>query len=445
MVGELDVDALHPRGVGRMPDEAFRVLVDSTAAPFVIIDRVGNIRYVSGSIGEVVGWPAEQLVGRNMVDFLPPDQIEVAVEAVAEIDTIDRVGAGVPITFAISGPEGERIWVEVGAVPFLDDAGLDFIALRLRPWNAEHHLAEFLTTLLSTPSLDAVLSPLACSIAASLQATGVAIHHGYDGRCFGGTVGSWPGASQLSVDDGPWCDAARDGRDLDCADVDGGPAGARACWLVPVVGNGVVAPGVLSVWFPTAEPRLIGHRRALDQLTSYVQLALVRTAEHQRLLHLAGHDSLTGVANRASFRDRLAQALAIGERNLAVAFCDLDRFKPVNDTYGHRAGDEVLVEVARRLRQMLRVGDELARIGGDEFTVLMRNVPDAATARHVAERLLVALEQPFPVPSGEVRVGLSVGVALADRGATADGLLATADAALYACKRAGGGRCAVIG
>jgi diguanylate cyclase (GGDEF)-like protein/PAS domain S-box-containing protein len=445
MVGELETPTRGPTGAGEVPDEVFRLVVDGTATPFVLIDRDGTIRYVSGSIETVLGWRADQLVGRNMVEFLPEDQVETAIQAVAEIDEFDRIGAGVPITFAISRPDGERAWFDIGAMPFLDVPEIDLIALRLRPWDAEHHMAEFLTTLLTAPSLDAVLGPLSRSIAASLQAAGAAIHHGFDGRAFGGTVGSWDAAADLPLDVGPWCDAARELRDVDRDDVDGGELGRRTCWSVPVAGNGAVAPAVLSVWRAEPERRLMGHHKALDRLTSYVQLALVRTAEHQRLLHLAGHDSLTGVANRASFRDRLAQALAIGERHLAVAFCDLDRFKPVNDTYGHRTGDEVLVEVARRLRQTLRVGDELARIGGDEFTVLMRNVPDAATARHVADRLLTAVEAPFAVPGGEVRVGLSAGVALADRGATADSLLATADAALYACKRAGGSRCAVIG
>jgi diguanylate cyclase (GGDEF)-like protein/PAS domain S-box-containing protein len=444
MGAEVDVTVSRPVGAGSVPDRAWRLLVDNTAAPFVLVDRVGTIRYVSGSIARVLGWEPTHLLGRNMVEFLPPDQVDTAVAAVAEIDQLDRIGAGVPITFAISTPAGGRTWVEVGAVPFLDEPDLDFIALRVRPWDAEHHLADFLTALLTAPSLVHVLEPLAAHVAASLGALGAAIHHGYDGRAFVGTVGSWQGAGELDTG----CDhlqAAAEATDVVTTPAPPNSIGATHCWLVPVAGTGAVAPAVLSVWRDEEGPPLVGHRHAIGRLSAYVQLALVRTADHQRLLHLAGSDSLTGVANRASFRDRLASALAIGERNLAVAFCDLDRFKPVNDTYGHRAGDEVLVEVANRLRRRLRVGDELARIGGDEFTVLLRNVPDASTGRHVAERLLAAVREPFNVSGAEVHVGLSVGVAIADRNATADGLLATADAALYACKRAGGGRCAVIG
>jgi diguanylate cyclase (GGDEF)-like protein len=199
-----------------------------------------------------------------------------------------------------------------------------------------------------------------------------------------------------------------------------------------------LAPAVLSVWRAAPGAPLIGHRHVLERSARYVELALVRTAEHQRLRHLAGHDALTGVANRAEFRDRLAHALAIGEEDLAVAFCDLDDFKPINDNYGHRVGDVVLVEMATRLRACLRAGDELARIGGDEFTVLLRNVPDAAAARHVADRLLVAARDPFEVEGDQAKIGLSVGIALSEPGMNADALLERADEALYAVKRAGG-------
>jgi diguanylate cyclase (GGDEF)-like protein len=189
-----------------------------------------------------------------------------------------------------------------------------------------------------------------------------------------------------------------------------------------------LAPAVLSVWRAAPGAPLLGHRHVLDRSARYAQLALVRTAEHQRLRHLAGHDALTGVANRAEFRDRLAHAVAIGEADLAVAFCDLDDFKPINDNYGHRVGDVVLVEVATRLRACLRTGDELARIGGDEFTVLLRNVPDAAAAAR----------DPFEVEGDQAKIGLSVGIALSEPGISADALLERADIALYEVKRNGG-------
>jgi diguanylate cyclase (GGDEF)-like protein len=156
------------------------------------------------------------------------------------------------------------------------------------------------------------------------------------------------------------------------------------------------------------------------------------------LQHLAAHDPLTGAADRSEFRDRLARALAIGERNFAVAFCDLDHFKPVNDTFGHQVGDQVLVQVVDRMRSTLRAGDELVRAGGDEFTVLVRNVPTLDAARDVAERLVAVMRAPFDADGHHVHLSISVGVALTDSVHSADELLDLADTALYAVKRAGG-------
>ncbi|MCU1379650.1 MAG: hypothetical protein JWN29_2633, partial [Acidimicrobiales bacterium] len=121
-------------------------------------------------------------------------------------------------------------------------------------------------------------------------------------------------------------------------------------------------------------------------------------------------------------------------------FCDLDGFKQINDRYGHATGDDVLVQVADRLRGTLRTGDELARMGGDEFTVVWRGISDAAGAEQVAQRLLAALAEPFIVPGGTAQLGLSIGITLATTGATADSLLLAADAALYESKQTGGAK-----
>lgn len=121
-----------------------------------------------------------------------------------------------------------------------------------------------------------------------------------------------------------------------------------------------------------------------------------------------------------------------------MAFCDLDAFKPINDTHGHHVGDQVLVQVADRLRTALRVGDDLARLGGDEFTVLLRNVSDEASANHLAERMLASMATPLYIDDLAITIGLSIGIALVTPGLTADTLLALADGALYEAKRNGG-------
>ena len=435
-----------PLGAGELPDVAFRMIVDMTGNPFVVIDRDGTVQYAGGSIEPLLGWRPDQIAGHNMVEFLVPDQIERAIVAIAEIDQMDRAGNGVPMEFEVLRPDGTTTWVEIGAMPLLHVPAVDAIVLRLRAWDGQHHMDEFLNALLADEPLKKVLVELSHSVAAALEAQGVVVHYGFDGEAFAGVAGFGVSLDDLPLDDGPWCRTALTGEpeylavaDLEPANARGAASGLAACWTVVVPRGRDVAPAVLSAWRVATGPPLAGHRHALERSVRVAQLALVRTAEHQRLRHLAGHDSLTGVANRAEFRDRLAHALAIGERDLAVAFCDLDGFKPVNDTYGHRVGDDVLVAVADRLRLCLRTGDELARIGGDEFTVLLRNVPDPAAAVHVADRLLAAVRDPFEADGGMVQLGISVGIALTRPNLPADGLLASADSALYEVKRAGGG------
>src|SRR3954463_13957992 len=106
-------DPLVAMGAGDLPDEVFKMIVDATAYPFVVINPDGHIRYAGGSIEKVLGWRADQVAGKNMVEFLPPDQVELAIAAIAEIEQFDREGAGVPMVFQLLRPDGERTWVEI--------------------------------------------------------------------------------------------------------------------------------------------------------------------------------------------------------------------------------------------------------------------------------------------------------------------------------------------
>ena len=165
----------------------------------------------------------------------------------------------------------------------------------------------------------------------------------------------------------------------------------------------------------------------------------------QKRLHLLAHtDPLTGLANRLTLRDALAEGLRRGG-NGALLLLDLDDFKGVNDTLGHTAGDELLRSVALRLREVVRPGDLVARLGGDEFAVLMQHGVDAEEAEALAARLIVAIGRPFELPGRHQRIGGSVGVALFGAAAGepdlgAEELFVRADMALYAAKEAGRGR-----
>jgi len=162
-----------------------------------------------------------------------------------------------------------------------------------------------------------------------------------------------------------------------------------------------------------------------------------------QMAHLAHHDQLTGLPNRFLFHDRLAQALASARRRgvgFALLYLDLDGFKPVNDQFGHEAGDALLIAVGDRLLRCVRAADTVARMGGDEFTVLLPEIDEPAHIRRVVELIMRSLEEPFAVGEGECRIGLSIGIARYPQdGDTSDGLLSRADTAMYEVKTAGPG------
>jgi diguanylate cyclase (GGDEF)-like protein/PAS domain S-box-containing protein len=158
------------------------------------------------------------------------------------------------------------------------------------------------------------------------------------------------------------------------------------------------------------------------------------------LAHLAFHDALTGLANRALFHDRVNQALARSERSdnyVAVVFLDLDNFKTINDSLGHSAGDELLLVVANTLLTSLRKSDTAARLGGDEFAVLIEDVASREEVMNMAARMMKALRQPVVVAGQELTSTVSMGITFGIKGHTGDQLLRNADLAMYLAKAQG--------
>jgi diguanylate cyclase (GGDEF)-like protein len=190
--------------------------------------------------------------------------------------------------------------------------------------------------------------------------------------------------------------------------------------------------------FEVEDIDLTGRAAAAGRLLLFHDVT-AREALQEHLAKDALTDELTGIGNRRYFMERLQWALAEGAREnapLAVLYLDLDGFKPINDTYGHASGDEVLVATARRLEECIRPGDALARLGGDEFAILIPRLHDRDDAGHVADRIALALAEPVQIERGAVVATASVGVHVAyPAEATPESLLRGADRGMYLAKR----------
>ncbi|MDH5572198.1 MAG: diguanylate cyclase, partial [Gammaproteobacteria bacterium] len=181
---------------------------------------------------------------------------------------------------------------------------------------------------------------------------------------------------------------------------------------------------------------------ANGKLTNYVGIFSDISAvesKHEHISHLAYHDHLTGLPNRLLLEERLSQAILNAGRaatKLGIMYIDIDNFKPVNDQFGHHAGDQLLREISERLKACVRQSDTLARIGGDEFMILLSHLVDSESSRLVAEKILKSLSMPFIIENTEINVGCSLGISLyPDNGNDMNALIQRADQAMYVSKQ----------
>jgi diguanylate cyclase (GGDEF)-like protein len=228
-------------------------------------------------------------------------------------------------------------------------------------------------------------------------------------------------------------------------------AGLQAAMAAPVRENGATIGSLVVASDSPTRTYSEAEQEMLLSFADHVSIALTdaRTVDSLRQAltdarHDAMHDVLTGLPNRALLRDRLARAFLRSERHassVALVFVDLDGFKHVNDSLGHDAGDQLLMEVGRRFHGVVRETDTVARLGGDEFAVLVEDVTDVTDVTDVAERLLEVLTEPVSLEQRDVSVNASIGIAMSSAKATdSRTLLRNADVAMYEAKRSGGGR-----
>lgn len=211
-------------------------------------------------------------------------------------------------------------------------------------------------------------------------------------------------------------------------------------YTVPILSHGKVL-GVITLYLDAEHHQDDEEESFLSSVAFTIAGVLERKRTEERIQHMAHHDPLTSLPNRALFAEHLAHALAMATRTkelFAVMLIDLDHFKQVNDTLGHAAGDHVLITATQRMRECLRASDLLARMGGDEFAIILADLPSPEAAGLVADKIVHSVSLPIDLAGESVLIGASIGIAIfPNHGQEAGALLANADKALYLVKERG--------
>ena len=408
---------------------ALQALLESSSDLVLAFDGSGAVLLVSSSVDRVLGLGAQQLLGDGMRARVHPDDLAALDQLLAPVGGL-RLGPGARSVIRLRAGDDAWRWLDVASL----DADVDLIGSVV----------------------------LTCADITAQKASEQALRRSdnrFRSAFFDAPIGmavTDPSGRHVQVN-AAYCDLL--GRDADQLlgmnmtevmhpdDVE--PSKRQRLALL----HGAIKRHRYETRFLHTDGTVVGvlHSSSVVpdddgrpmHLIDHIEDITDRKAFEAQLSHQALHDPLTGLPNRALLSDRIERALRHGApspRPIAVLFLDLDRFKVVNDSLGHAAGDAVLVAVARRLESVLRVGDTAARFGGDEFVVLCDNTtPEQAGA--VADRIASALSSPITIGSTDLVISASVGVAIADRAShTASDLLRDADAAMYSAKDLGRAR-----
>lgn len=407
-----------------------------------VVDADGRFIYVSPAFGRILGHESDEVIGRNMIDFVHPDDRARTLEAAHEIMSglpkpafenryLHRDGHVVHLMWSARWSDDRRVRVAV-ARDITARKRAEAMQAALYAMSEAAHEARTLPELMAGMQSRLVeLVPAAQWVLALRTDPAGDLHVEFAADARGAPL---PGLSHAGLD---FC-----ARLAESGLASAHAVGPHERWCGALLGSGQPSPGVLAVMRPVDAPAFSdADVELLHFVALQVATALQRLRLQQRLRHMAQFDALTGLPNRTLLADRVETAIAAARRAahmLAVLYLDVDRFKAINDTLGHAAGDALLQVVAQRLRASVRDADTVARLGGDEFVVLIPELRKRGDADAVADKIRAALAQPIDLDGRILQVGASVGVALwpAD-GEDGRTLLSVADAAMYALKRRG--------
>jgi len=444
-----------PADVSGLAAGMFAALTKANDA-VVLVDVSGTVVWANDAALQQGGRTRDELIGSSMLTSVHPDDLERFVASVARALEPDLDLPSSPTMVRIVRGDGSVIRVELGGgVGEIGADGNQYVAAIGRP-TTDVDLYEDLLDLLASdvPSHEAFAMVPKFGSWRQLDLLYGVFWLDDSGLPMAAGDKRLLGLGGLEDSSTPWSAAARDGSEILSAIADLDPsfaARARAAGLVSVhavpvadplhEGFGVV---VLAQTEETVDPasahplQLAGYISAM--MSRVLGLVLSWRRQVVKLHEAAATDPLTGLANRHGFWTFLDMGLLVQPQLpiVGVLYVDLDRFKEVNDTLGHAAGDAVLVEVAARLRALVRPVDLIARLGGDEFAVVLRGLVDEKAAEHIAERVVARLGEPYESVGSEVDLGASVGVATSSvDDFDAERLLVAADRALYRAKAEG--------
>jgi diguanylate cyclase (GGDEF)-like protein/PAS domain S-box-containing protein len=408
-------------------ERQLRQVIDSIPTPMCYVDAGTRYRYVNDAFLDYIGRPAGQVIGHTVEEVLGPERWAAVVPVLERV----RAGESISLERLVQFADGRKRWMTVRLTPrMVDGAYMGY-------YSTTSDIHEQKTVEEELRRANNVLS-------AHFDNTPLAVIE-FDTRL---RLVRWSGHAEAIFG---WSGAETLGRPLDAFrhvyEEDRESANAMIRGLV----EGRMRHGTLLhrnyrkdgsvIWVEWHHSALRDEGGAVISILSLAQDVSSRIQAEERLQFMATHDGLTSLPNTVLLNDRLEAALARARRartRVGVMFLDLDHFKDVNDTLGHRVGDALLRELARRVRATLRQTDLLARISGDEFVVVLEDVADDYAPEHVAHKILEEVRRPFLLDGNEIHVSCSLGLALhPEDGADAETLLKNADAAMYHAKELG--------
>jgi diguanylate cyclase (GGDEF)-like protein/PAS domain S-box-containing protein len=441
----------------RDSEARFRSLVLNASDIVAVVDADATLQYASPAAERLLGWAIDSRIGTSALELIHPEELELAAESMVE--TVASPGVKVPLEVRLAHADGTWIPVEVVANNRLDDPAVAGIVMTIRDIRERKRMEALLTGNAQVLEMVARREPLAetldalatlienyvvgakCAIVlleddrrtlrtASAPSLGVDIRAAIEGS----TVHTGEEASADVVTDPGW-DSFRSLVQTH---------GLVPAWSVQITTSS--DDDSLGAVIILAEPggRVTADERRLLELSGRLAaIAVKAAATAAEMAYKATRDVLTGLANRSAFVEYLEKALSRVERRpwlVALLFLDLDGLKPVNDRFGHDAGDELLRVVADRLGDALRPSDTVARFGGDEFAVLCEDLAGEEDACALAARIGSVISEPVLIRGNEIKVTASIGVAIArGPGTDPNALLRTADQAMYRAKQQGKG------